>query len=37
MKDVPVIFEWNGMLSFGKTSVKLYKHGFCINESYFQN
>ena len=27
----------DGMQSFGKTLVDLYKHDFCITESYFQN
>ena len=37
MENVPVIFKLNDMQSFGKTLVNLYKYGFCINESYFQN
>ena len=37
VEDVPVIFKWNGMQSFGKALVDLYKHEFCITESYFQN
>ena len=37
VEDVPVVFKWTGMQSFGNTSVNLYKHGFSINESYFQN
>ena len=37
VEDVPVIFKWNGMQSFGKTLVDLYKHGFCITEPNFQN
>ena len=32
-----VKLEWNGMQSFGKALVDLYKHEFCIRESYFQN
>ena len=27
---------WNGMQGFGKALVDLYKHEFCITESYFQ-
>ena len=37
VEDVPVIFKWNGMQSFGNAFVDLYKHEFCIAESYFQN
>ena len=37
VEDVPVIFKWNDMQSFGKSLVDLYKHEFCITESYFQN
>ena len=37
MEDIPVIFKLNGMQSFGKALVDLYKHEFCITESYFQN
>ena len=37
VQGVPVIFKWNGMQSFGKALVDLYKREFCINQSYFQN
>ena len=37
VEDVPVIFKRNGMHSFGKALVDLFKHEFCITESYFQN
>ena len=37
MEDVPVIFKCNGMQSFGKAMFDIYKHEFCITESYFQN
>ena len=37
VEDVPVIFKWNGMQSLGKALADLYKHEFCITESYFQN
>ena len=37
VQDVPVILNWNGMQSFGKALVDLYKHEVCITQSYFQN
>ena len=32
VQDVPVIFNSNGIQSFSKALVDLYKHGFCITE-----